>query len=209
MVGRVQVERMGGAWGPNLWSSPQGPEPDRRVGGAWQDGGRRGEGRGWGCGRGRRRRDPRERLGWGGAETTHCGHQVLQSPAEPHRAAEAQLQVLQGAVGSWSLGQVLPRGPRPLGSFPRTRSFCPPSRGRLRSPHSGAHRLVLKYLSTRAVPAPVPRRPAPSGAHSPPTPTSPKVGNQPSGRRCSESTCPLIHGVPVTNCSPTVYRLRF
>lgn len=39
MVGRVQVERMGGAWGPNLWSSPQGPEPDRRVGGAWQDGG--------------------------------------------------------------------------------------------------------------------------------------------------------------------------
>lgn len=36
--------------------------------------------------------------GEGGAEATHCGYQVLQGPAEPHTAAEAQLQVLQGGA---------------------------------------------------------------------------------------------------------------
>lgn len=40
-------------------------------------------------------RDPE---GEGGAEATHCGYQVLHGPAEPHAAAEAQLQVLQGGT---------------------------------------------------------------------------------------------------------------
>lgn len=54
-----------------------------------------------------------------GAEATHCSHEVLQSPAEPHGAAEAHLQVLQGgAEGSWSPGEAPFRGPRLLGPSP-------------------------------------------------------------------------------------------
>lgn len=61
---------------------------------------------GAGCGRGRRRPGPRQKgserdpegEGEGGAGATHCGYQVLQGPAEPHAAAEALLQVLQGEV---------------------------------------------------------------------------------------------------------------
>lgn len=84
-----------------------------------------GEGCGWGGGR----QDPE---GEGRAQATHCGHQVLQGPTEPHSSAETKLQVLQGgAEGSWSPGQILHRGERPLGPFTCPLGFCPLSRGQL------------------------------------------------------------------------------
>lgn len=73
-------------------------------------------------------RDP---AGEGRTEATHCGHQVLQGPAEPHSAAEAQLQVLQGGAearghlgrsypgdrGLWGASPALPASALPPEAF--------------------------------------------------------------------------------------------
>lgn len=130
--------------------------------------------------------------GEGGTEATHCSHQVLQGPAEPHSAAEAQLQVLQeGTEGLWSRGQVLPkRSRRPLGSFTRPLGFCA-VHPLTRRVSSQVHTLrpICTHLYTSAIPAPVPRRTEPSKVHTsaPPTPT--QVWSAPATGCCgSEST---------------------
>lgn len=186
---------MGGAlqgWGgvrARVWSRPAGQtrRPGRR--GRGHTGSARGLGReiqdrgrtqGAESGRTRegcRRGDDPAREGR--AEATHCGHQVLQGPTEPHSPAETQLQVLQGGAEGWgSPGLVLPRGSRPLGSFTRPLGFCPPSRGQLCSPHTlpcgplrQQHTLrpVRTHLWTRVIPCLCPwhvsRRTEPSSVH--------------------------------------------
>lgn len=112
-----------------------------------------GWGGGWGggacCGRGRRRPGPpagpeRDPAGEGRTEATHCGHQVLQGPAEPHSAAEAQLQVLQGgAEARGHLGRSYPgdRGLRgaspalPASALP-PEAFLLSARARAKRTHS-------------------------------------------------------------------------
>lgn len=89
----------------------------------------------------------------------------------------------EGAEGSWSPGQILARGSRPLRSFTRPLGFCPLSRGQLCSLHScrweplpSAHiPTVRAHLCTPTISMPVPTAcvytcpPPPTHTHSWPT----------------------------------------
>lgn len=102
-------------------------------------------------------RDP---AGEGRTEATHCGHQVLQGPAEPHSAAEAQLQVLQrGAEARGHLGRSSP-GDRGLwGASPALpasalppEAFLLPTRPRGGPRQAHTFRPVCRHLCARRVP---------------------------------------------------------
>lgn len=87
---------------------------------------------------GRDQTAPRDQSARKGRGQAHRGQQVLQGPAEPHRAAEAQLQILRAEPRRVS-GQA-PRPRRPRG--------CCPGRGGSRGP-LGTHPARMRFCTAR------------------------------------------------------------